>query len=169
MLCKYFTLFFFLIYFRPLSRKGVPWWPVTQNCLFYQVLGNTQEAIGAYADIIKRNLADESSLAVAVNNLVALKGPKDVNDSLKKLDRIKEKDGQNFQLVGVLDLKLSPKQKEAIYANRVLLLLHANKMDQVFKWILCFCVCGLSILSIATMHRSIYSRTIGCLMSYIWC
>ncbi|KAJ4710920.1 Signal recognition particle subunit SRP72 [Melia azedarach] len=95
-----------------------------------QVLGNTQEAIGAYADIIKRNLADESSLAVAVNNLVALKGPKDVNDSLKKLDRIKEKDGQNFQLVGVLDLKLSPKQKEAIYANRVLLLLHANKMDQ---------------------------------------
>ncbi|XP_044491004.1 signal recognition particle subunit SRP72 [Mangifera indica] len=95
-----------------------------------QLLGNNQEAIGAYADIIKRNLADESSLAVAVNNLVALKGPKDVSDSLRKLDRIKEKDTQNFQLARVLDLKLSSKQKEAIYANRVLLLLHANKMDQ---------------------------------------
>ncbi|KAL9420751.1 hypothetical protein AB3S75_038346 [Citrus x aurantiifolia] len=95
-----------------------------------QLLGNTQEAFGAYTDIIKRNLADESSFAVAVNNLVALKGPKDVNDSLKKLDRIKEKDMQNFQLARVLDLKLSPKQREAIYANRVLLLLHANKMDQ---------------------------------------
>ncbi|KAK9191727.1 hypothetical protein WN943_020342 [Citrus x changshan-huyou] len=95
-----------------------------------QLLGNTQEAFGAYTDIIKRNLADESSFAVAVNNLVALKGPKDVNDSLKKLDRIKEKDMQNFQLACVLDLKLSPKQREAIYANRVLLLLHANKMDQ---------------------------------------
>lgn len=95
-----------------------------------QLLGNTQEAFGAYTDIIKRNLADESSFAVAVNNLVALKGPKDVNDSLKKLDRIKEKDMQNFQLARVLDLRLSPKQREAIYANRVLLLLHANKMDQ---------------------------------------
>lgn len=94
-----------------------------------QLLGNTQEALGAYTDIIKRNLADESSLAVAVNNLIALKGPKDVNDSLKKLDRIKEKDMQNFQLAHILDLKLSPKQREAIYANRVLLLLHANKMD----------------------------------------
>lgn len=95
-----------------------------------QLLGNTQEALGAYTDIIKRNLVDESSFAVAVNNLIALKGPKDVNDSLKKLDRIKEKDMSNFQLAHVLDLKLSPKQREAIYANRVLLLLHANKMDQ---------------------------------------
>ena len=106
--------------------------------MFYKLLGNTQEAFGAYTDIIKRNLADESSFAVAVNNLVALKGPKDVNDSLKKLDRIKEKDMSNFQLAHVLDLKLSPKQREAIYANRVLLLLHANKMDQVFSWVVFF-------------------------------
>ncbi|KAJ0039073.1 hypothetical protein Pint_23642 [Pistacia integerrima] len=109
---------------------GVIQWSVMQISFFNQLLGNKQEAIGAYADIIKRNLADESSLAVAVNNLVALKGPKDVSDSLRKLDRIKEKGMQNFQLAGVLDLKLSSKQKEAIYANRVLLLLHANKMDQ---------------------------------------
>ncbi|KAJ0039074.1 hypothetical protein Pint_23645 [Pistacia integerrima] len=95
-----------------------------------ELLGSKQEAIGAYADIIKRNLADESSLAVAVNNLIALKGPKDVSDSLRKLDHIKEKGMQNFQLAGVLELKLSSKQKEAVYANRMLLLLHANKMDQ---------------------------------------
>lgn len=68
---------------------------------------------------------------MAVNNLIALRGPKDVSDSLRKLDRLKEKDAQNFQLSHGLDLKLSPKQRETIYANRVLLLLHANRMDQV--------------------------------------
>ncbi|XWS69170.1 hypothetical protein CRYUN_Cryun04dG0156500 [Craigia yunnanensis] len=95
-----------------------------------QLLGHTQEAVGAYTDIVNRNLADEPSLAVAVNNLIAVKGPKDISDSLRKLDRLKEKDSQKFQLAHAIDLKLSSKQKERIYANRVLLLLHANKMDQ---------------------------------------
>ncbi|XP_041010054.1 signal recognition particle subunit SRP72-like [Juglans microcarpa x Juglans regia] len=95
-----------------------------------QLLGCTHEAIQAYTDTIKRDVSDESSLAVAVNNLIALKGSKDVSDSLKKVDRLKEKDLQNFRLARGLDLKLSPKQREAIYANRVLLLLHANKLDQ---------------------------------------
>ncbi|CAN6937651.1 unnamed protein product [Brassica oleracea] len=95
-----------------------------------QVLGQTQESTSSYVDIIKRNLADESSLAVAVNNRIALKGSKDVSDGLRKLDRLKEKDSQNFQLSQTLDAKLSQKHKEAIYANRVLLLLHANKIDQ---------------------------------------
>lgn len=85
----------------------------------------------AYTGIINKKLADESSLAVAVNNLVAQKGNKDVADSIRKFDRLRDKDAQNFQLGGELNLKLSPKQKEAIYANRVLLLLHANKLDQV--------------------------------------
>lgn len=78
-------------------------------------------------------MADESSLAVAVNNLIALKGPKDVSHGLRRLDKIIVKvDGtQEFQLSGGLDLKLSQKQREAIYVNRVLLLLHANRMDQV--------------------------------------
>lgn len=97
----------------------------------YQLLGHKQEAIGAYTDIINRNLADESSLAVAVNNLITLKGSKDISDSLRKLDRLKEKDSQNFRFTHVLDLKLSPKHRESIYANRILLLLHANKMDEV--------------------------------------
>ncbi|KAJ4834214.1 hypothetical protein Tsubulata_028868 [Turnera subulata] len=95
-----------------------------------QHLGNSQVAMGAYTDIINKNLGDdESSLAVAVNNLVALRGAKDVSDSLRKLDRLKDPEAQGFQLSRGLD-KLSPKQREAIYANRVLLLLHANKMDQ---------------------------------------
>lgn len=100
---------------------------------FIQVLGNTREALESYTDIIKKNLADESSLAVAMNNLIALKGPKDVSDGLRKLDRLIEKgDGtQSFQLARGLDLKLSTKQREVVYINRVLLLLHANKLDQV--------------------------------------
>lgn len=115
----------------PDDEIGIELAPIAvQLAYVQQLLGHTQEAIEAYTDIIKRDLADESSLAVAVNNLIALKGPKEVSDSLRKLDRLKEKDSQYFQLARGLDLKLSPKQKEAIYANRVLLLLHANKLDQ---------------------------------------
>ncbi|KAL8170533.1 hypothetical protein V2J09_022337 [Rumex salicifolius] len=96
-----------------------------------QILGQTSEAVEACLDIIKRNLADDSSLAIAINNLISLRGPKDVSDSLKKLDRLVEKvaAGQ-FQLARGLDSKLSSKQKETIYVNRVLLLLHANRIEQ---------------------------------------
>jgi signal recognition particle subunit SRP72 len=59
-----------------------------------------------------------------------LKGFKDISDGLRKFDLLKDKDSQTFQLSQALDAKLSQKHKEAIYANRVLLLLHANKMDQ---------------------------------------
>lgn len=107
------------------------------HSLFHQLLGRSQEAMEAYTDIINRNLADESSFAVAVNNFVSLKGTRDVSDNLRKLDRLKEKDAQGFQLAHGLE-KLSPKQRETIYANRVLLLLHANKLDQVFY--LSFCI-----------------------------
>lgn len=97
-----------------------------------QMLGNTQDALESYTDIIKRNLADESSLAVAINNLIALKGPKDVSDGLRKLDKLIEKgDGtQSYKLTHGLDLKLSTMQREAVYTNRMLLLLHSNKLDQ---------------------------------------
>nr|KYP52979.1 Signal recognition particle 72 kDa protein [Cajanus cajan] len=95
-----------------------------------QILGRKQDAMEAYTDMIKRDMADESSIAVAVNNLVSLKGPKDVSDSLRKLDRLKDKETQGFRLAHGLDLKLSAKEKEAIYANRILLLLHANKIEQ---------------------------------------
>nr|GMD21504.1 signal recognition particle subunit SRP72-like [Ipomoea batatas] len=103
-----------------------------QLAFVHKILGNREEALESYIGLIKRNLADDSSLAVAINNLIALKGPKDVSDSLRKIDKLIEKnDGPlRFQLARGLDLKLSPKQREAIYTNWVLLLLHSNKMDQ---------------------------------------
>lgn len=96
-----------------------------------QLLGNTQEATSTYLDIIKRNFGDDSTLAVAANNLIAVRGPKDVSDSLKKLDRLIEKgEGSRFRLVRELDSRLFVNQREAIFVNRALLLLHANRMDQ---------------------------------------
>lgn len=78
-------------------------------------------------------MADESSLSVCCQQpLIALKGSKDISDSLKKPDRLKEKDWQNFGFSQTLYANLSKKQKEAIYANSVHPLLHANEMDQVF-------------------------------------
>ncbi|KAH6824370.1 SRP72 RNA-binding domain-containing protein [Perilla frutescens var. hirtella] len=104
---------------------------VVQLGYVQQVLGNTQEALESYVSLIKKNLADETSLAVAKSNLVALKGPKDVSDGLRKLDKLIVKgEGPTFSLASGLDLKLSPKQREAIYVNRLLLLLHSNKLDQ---------------------------------------
>lgn len=101
---------------------------------FLQVLGNSQEALESYLSLIKKNLADETSLAVAKSNLIALKGPKDVSDGLRKLDKLIAKgEGPTFCLANGLDLKLSPKQREAIYVNRLLLLLHSNKLDQVIQ------------------------------------
>ncbi|XP_051142581.1 uncharacterized protein LOC127259346 [Andrographis paniculata] len=105
---------------------------VVQLAYVQKILGNHEEAFVQYTNIIKKSLADESSLAVSICNLIALKGPKDVSDGLRKLDKLIEKgEGPStFQLSGVLNLKLSQKQKEAIYVNRLLLLLHSNKLDQ---------------------------------------
>ena len=97
------------------------------------MLGNKPEAMSSYTDLIKQNLPDESSNAVAINNLIALNGPKDASDGIKKLDRIIQNinGDQSFGIVPGLELKLSPKQKESIFINRMLLLLHSNKIDQV--------------------------------------
>jgi signal recognition particle subunit SRP72 len=86
--------------------------------------------------MINGQSADPSSLAVATTNLISLKGTKDTADSLKKLDRLigTSTAPNQLHLVENLDFKLSPRQKEALYSARVLLLLHANKTDQV-------CVC----------------------------
>ncbi|KAG5630745.1 hypothetical protein H5410_002462 [Solanum commersonii] len=85
---------------------------------------------------MEENLADddvEIELApIVVQIAYVQQGPKDVSDGLRKLDELIEKsDGpEKFQLARGLDLNLSRKQREAIYTNRVLLLLHSNKMDQ---------------------------------------
>ncbi|THU52609.1 hypothetical protein C4D60_Mb10t05760 [Musa balbisiana] len=103
-----------------------------QLAYVHQLQGQTQEAIEAYMAIINCNLSDASSLAVAANNLIALRGTKDVSDSLRRLDRLIEKGAgaKQFQLANGLDVKLSTRQKESLYSNRLLLLLQANRMDQ---------------------------------------
>lgn len=103
-----------------------------QLAYIQQLLGKKQEAIEAYIGIISRNLADASSLAIATNNLIALRGTKDASDSLRKLDKLVEKDDGSklFKLASGLDFKLSHRQKESLYSNRLLLLLQTNKMDQ---------------------------------------
>ncbi|XP_068665227.1 uncharacterized protein [Aristolochia californica] len=97
-----------------------------------QLMGHPEEASEAYTEIIDRNLADPPSLAVTTNDLIALKGARDIADGLRKLDRLIEKTGgsQSFKLANGLDYKLSSRQKEAIYANRLLLLLHTNRLKE---------------------------------------
>ncbi|URE43392.1 hypothetical protein MUK42_25113 [Musa troglodytarum] len=103
-----------------------------QLAYVHQLQGQTQEAVDAYMAIINRNLSDASSLAVVTNNLIALRGTKDVSDSLRRLDRLIEKGAgaKQFQLANGLDVKLSTRQKESLYSNRLLLLLQANRIDQ---------------------------------------
>nr|XP_043633596.1 signal recognition particle subunit SRP72-like [Erigeron canadensis] len=64
-----------------------------------QLLGNKQGAIASYTDLINRNLPDESSNEIAINKLIALKGPKDISDGLKKLDRLIEKNNPEILLL----------------------------------------------------------------------
>ena len=100
---------------------------------YFQQQGQTQEAMETYANMINKKSGDPSSFAVATTNLISLKGTKDVADGLRKLDRLVEKSATSsqLQLIETLEFKLSPRQKEALYSARVLLLLHANKIDQV--------------------------------------
>ncbi|CAN6349817.1 unnamed protein product [Urochloa humidicola] len=110
--------------------------PVSAQLAYVQQLqGQSQEAMQTYVNMINRKSADSSSLSVATTNLISLKGTKDAADSLRKLDRLIEKStGPNqLQLIENLDFKLSPRQKEALYSARVLLLLHANKTDQAHE------------------------------------
>jgi signal recognition particle subunit SRP72 len=86
-----------------------------------------------YVNMTNKKSGDPSSLAVATTNLISLKGTKDAADSLRKLDQLVEKSTapNQLQLIESLEFKLPPRKKEALYSARVLLLLHANKIDQV--------------------------------------
>ncbi|RZC70089.1 hypothetical protein C5167_033208 [Papaver somniferum] len=77
---------------------------------------------------------------IAVKLAYVRQGPKDASDGLRKLDKLIEKGNaaHGFQLARGLDLKLSSKQKEAIYTNRVLLLLHASRLDQARELVTAF-------------------------------
>ena len=95
--------------------------------------GHTAEALEVYSDTVKKKIADASSIAVATNNLIALKGSKEVSDGLRKLDQLVKKDEikGHFKLSNGLEFKLFARQREALFSNMVLLLLHSNKLDQV--------------------------------------
>jgi hypothetical protein len=98
-----------------------------------QMQGCTEEAIESYNRVLKRKPVDALSVAIASNNLIAIRGGKDLFDSLKKSDKLLENKGlgQKLQFAEGLDHKLSTRQKEAISFNRCLLLLHSNKLSQV--------------------------------------
>lgn len=98
-----------------------------------QVQGRTEEAVESYNTLLKRKPADQPSIAVASNNLIAIRGARDLFDSLKKTDKLLEKrgTGQKLQFAEGLEYRLAAKQKEAISFNRCLLLLHSSKLEQV--------------------------------------
>ena len=100
-----------------------------------QALGNSGDAMTAYNNILNQKLADAPSIAVATNNLIALKGAKDVFDGLKKFDKLIDKSGtgQGLQLADSLEHKLSARQKEVIYCKRLLLLRDIDGEEDVFN------------------------------------
>ncbi|CAK9259565.1 unnamed protein product [Sphagnum jensenii] len=102
-----------------------------------QMQGCTEEAIESYNRVLKRKPVDALSVAIASNNLIAIRGGKDLFDSLKKSDKLLENKGlgQKLQFAEGLDHKLSTRQKEAISFNRCLLLLHSNKLSQARQFV----------------------------------
>jgi hypothetical protein len=94
-----------------------------------QVQVCTEEAVESYNRVLKR----KPVVAIASNNLISIKGGKDLWDSLKKFDKLLENKGlgQKLQFAEGLDHKLSTRQKEAISFDQCLLLLHSNKLSQV--------------------------------------
>ncbi|KAK3284578.1 Signal recognition particle core component [Cymbomonas tetramitiformis] len=92
--------------------------------------GRTAEALEAYTSVLKLKAQPESlsAVAVATNNLVALRGARDLFDSLKRFDRLMANPSatcSTFQ--AYLESKLSGSHKQSMLFNRCLLLLHSNK------------------------------------------
>ncbi|KAL3684120.1 hypothetical protein R1sor_002142 [Riccia sorocarpa] len=107
--------------------------PITVQLAYVQQMqGRTAEALESYNTFLKKKPQDESSIAVASNNLIALRGARDLFDALKKYDKMfdKKAGGHKLQFSEKLENLLSAKQKEAISFNSILLLLHSNKLDQ---------------------------------------
>ena len=130
-----------------------------------QLRGQKTEAQESVTAFLKRRPADAPSVAVAVTNLIALRGPKDVADGLKRLEKIvvpvggggegkvgemggKGGGGGGLSVGGGeggvtelrfednLEVKLSRRQKAAVLQNRFLLLLLANRVDEVRRGLL---------------------------------
>ncbi|KAI5057233.1 hypothetical protein GOP47_0027248 [Adiantum capillus-veneris] len=109
--------------------------PISVQLAFVQqAQDRSVEALEAYNKLLKQKLGDAPSMAVACNNVVVLRGNKELADSIRKLDNLFEKKTspeQGLLFVDTLEHKLSTRQKEAISFNRLLVLLLGNKLDQV--------------------------------------
>lgn len=75
-------------------------------------------------------LKNQAIGAVASNNIVAIRGDRDLLDSLKRLKGI-----DNV----VLTEKLNPSQQEAILVNRALVLCLLNKVRERYRHCSVFC------------------------------
>jgi len=99
---------------------------LTQLGFVLQRLQQPEDAMDKYQSVLKGKPADVQVAAVAMNNVVSLKGDKDLFDSFKKT-----KSAQTEST----EAKLTMKQKKAIAFNRALLLLHMNKPDQCTEYL----------------------------------
>lgn len=113
--------------------------PISVQLAFVQqAQDRTTEALEGYKKVLKQNLGDAPSMAVASNNAVVLKGNKELADSIRKFDSMFEKNASSNQaklFVDNLEHKLSLRQKEAIAFNRALVLLLGNKLDQAKEFL----------------------------------
>uniref|UniRef100_A0A915IZR5 Uncharacterized protein n=1 Tax=Romanomermis culicivorax TaxID=13658 RepID=A0A915IZR5_ROMCU len=97
-----------------------------QKAYCQQLLGKTEEAFKAYADVSKKKPSDVSLIAVASNNFVSIKKESNLFDARKKM-----KSCQNAQI----QQKLNRKQKGIICYNSILVNLHSNQLETSRKLI----------------------------------
>jgi len=90
-----------------------------QRAYIQQLLGQKDEATEIYNKVLKTKPSDETVVAIADNNLVALKKDGSLFDSQKKLKH-----------AAALEAKLTSEQKKVINYNRALVSLFMNKVDE---------------------------------------
>ncbi|KAI8842953.1 hypothetical protein BC829DRAFT_420234 [Chytridium lagenaria] len=91
---------------------------VTQLAYVYQKLGRVAEAEQLYLSILNQKLSDSAVMAIASNNLVAIRGHKDLFDSVKRYRSTVAKG---------LDKKLTTAQRKTIALNGCVLSLLMKK------------------------------------------
>eukprot|EP00240_Pyramimonas_obovata_P002001 CAMPEP_0118923780 /NCGR_PEP_ID=MMETSP1169-20130426/2185_1 /TAXON_ID=36882 /ORGANISM="Pyramimonas obovata, Strain CCMP722" /LENGTH=531 /DNA_ID=CAMNT_0006864821 /DNA_START=67 /DNA_END=1659 /DNA_ORIENTATION=+ len=92
--------------------------------------GRTQEALDLFTTALKVDSTDAASKAVATNNLVAARGPRELFDAMKRLDRVLASPSPSCtQLSPQLEGRLSGAQQEALLFTRLLVLMHSNKLE----------------------------------------
>mmetsp|Transcript_13495 Transcript_13495/g.18500 ORF Transcript_13495/g.18500 Transcript_13495/m.18500 type:complete len:680 (-) Transcript_13495:341-2380(-) len=95
-----------------------------------QQAGKLAEAAELYNSALRLDQnVDLTSRAVATNNLVAARGPTDLFDAQKRLDRLmKDPQPTCVSFTPTLDTRLTANQKQTLLFTRLLVLLHSNKL-----------------------------------------